>query len=83
MKQINKASKRNNQQIIREIKQKCITCKNLYKLLEIHNIDIKVKNQDDRCPCLAEWKEILAGHHERELAEHLNNKENESELYDI
>lgn len=76
------SSKRNNQKIIREIKQECSSCQNIYQLLEIHKIDIAIKNEDDRCSCLDEWKKILAEYFQKELADYLNNLENETPYYD-
>jgi flagellar biosynthesis GTPase FlhF len=78
----NQNSKKNNQKIVKEIKQECSTCQNIYQLLEIHKIDIATENEDERCACLNEWKKILAEYFQKELADYLNNIENEASYYD-
>jgi hypothetical protein len=78
----NQNSQRNNQKIVKEIKQECSTCQNIYQLLETHKRDITIKNEDERCSCFDEWKKILAEYFQKELADYLNNIENEASYYE-
>jgi len=58
----------------KEINLKCATCQTIYRLLETK----LGKNENCSDNCLNEWQNILADYHQRELANYLNDKEDDS-----